>query len=432
MIKGPFLTDLDSRGRVKGSRDPLGLQPIWTRFGRHVVGNLSTVTNSVRDFTVLLLGYFFAERVMQSHPGSSPLEIFLKWEQLAGYARAEFNKDHSFRGTERVHKNLAEGDRITISASPAHQILGDQKNYGLWGLYTVPSRASGLLEGEQPRLSPPAHEFVENVYLPIMKREGFSGGDKITGMLTAPESRIDIRGKANQLVAGVAKLLSLRVLQQERVFYRFHLLHGGPQDSTGGQQQQLAGMIESTINDREFSWSQPSIVSLAKTASKLGFEPLSGRLSRIATCESLIAPISDLFRYLLGCDGKTDAEIAGRIRETWGAHVRVIRPEAIHEILAELAIGSEDTKGRWLDISMAMTQGDYKKLVGLLLDQNRDVMSTRGGSPWIEKKGNRLNVRFKDEWGSLPDASEIGTLWRFSYFLPSLRDIALQLREGGR
>jgi len=119
---------------------------------------------------------------------------------------------------------------------------------------------------------------------------------------------------------------------------------------------------------------------------------------------------------------------------TYVAPRRTFTPddEAIHEILAELAIGSEDTKGRWLDISMAMTQGDYKKLVGLLLDQNRDVMSTRGGSPWIEKKGNRLNVRFKDEWGSLPDASEIGTLWRFSYFLPSLRDIALQLREGGR
>jgi hypothetical protein len=410
----------------------LGLQPIWTRFGRHVVGNLSTVTNSLRDFTVLLLGYFFVERVTQSHPGSSPLEIFLKWEQLAGYARAEFNKDRSFRGTERVHRNLAEGDRITISASPAYQILGDQKNYGLWGLYTVPSRASSLLEGEQPCLSPPAREFVEKVYLPIMKREGFPGGDKIAGMLAAPESRIDIRGKGNQLVAGVAKLLSLRLHQQEREFYRFHLLHGGPQDATAGLQQQLAGRIESTIEDRGFSWSQPAVVALAKGAAKSGYELLSGRLSRIATCESLIAPLSDLFRYLLGCNGQTDAEIALRIRETWGAQVRVIRPEAIQEILAELGGGSEAAVARWLDIATAMTQGDYRRLVGLLLDQNRDVMSARGGSPWIEKKGNRLNVRFKDEWGSLPNASELRTIWRFSYFLPSLRDIALQVHEGGR
>jgi hypothetical protein len=265
-----------------------------------------------------------------------------------------------------------------------------------------------------------------------MKREGLSGGDKIAGMLAAPESRIDIRGKASQLVAGVAKLLSLRLLQQEREFYRFHLLNGGPQDATAGLQQQVAGMLETTIEDREFSWSQPTVVALAKAAAKSGYEPLSGRLSRIATCESLIAPISDLFRYLLGCNGKTDAEISRRIRETWGAQVRVVRPVAIQEILSELAIGSEDTGGRWLEIATAMAQGDYKKLVGLLLDQNRDVMSDRGGSPWIEKKGDQLDVRFQDEWGSLPDASELGTLWRFPYFLPSLRGIAQQLRERGR
>lgn len=49
MITTPFLTDLDSRAVVKGSRDPLGIQQIWTRLGRHVVGNLTTVSDSVRD-----------------------------------------------------------------------------------------------------------------------------------------------------------------------------------------------------------------------------------------------------------------------------------------------------------------------------------------------------------------------------------------------
>ncbi len=30
----PFLTALDSRAKIKGSRDPLGIQPIWTRLRR--------------------------------------------------------------------------------------------------------------------------------------------------------------------------------------------------------------------------------------------------------------------------------------------------------------------------------------------------------------------------------------------------------------
>jgi hypothetical protein len=59
-----FLTEIDPRAAVKGSRDPLGLQPIWTRFGRQVVGNLTTVTTSLRNFTTWMLGLHFAEELI--------------------------------------------------------------------------------------------------------------------------------------------------------------------------------------------------------------------------------------------------------------------------------------------------------------------------------------------------------------------------------
>ena len=44
-----FLTLEDPRAQVKGSRDPLGVQPLWSGFGRHLVRNLTTVTTSVRS-----------------------------------------------------------------------------------------------------------------------------------------------------------------------------------------------------------------------------------------------------------------------------------------------------------------------------------------------------------------------------------------------
>jgi hypothetical protein len=47
---------MDSRAEVKGSVDPLGQLTIWSRFGRAIVGNLTTVANSARDFGVLLMG----------------------------------------------------------------------------------------------------------------------------------------------------------------------------------------------------------------------------------------------------------------------------------------------------------------------------------------------------------------------------------------
>ena len=174
MLTTPFLTDLDTRAAVKGSRDPLGIQSIWTRFGRHVVGNLTTVSDSIRDFTTLLLGYHFAESLADETDSGSELAVFLRWEQLAAYSRAAVNQETGFRGTERVWKNLNEGKprRVVISDDRAQQILGNQKIYGLWGLYTMPARASGLLHGTPTRLTPPAREMVQETYIPLLEDGG--------------------------------------------------------------------------------------------------------------------------------------------------------------------------------------------------------------------------------------------------------------------
>jgi hypothetical protein len=73
----------------------------------------------VRDFTTLLLGYFWAERVSADLGLGSELATFLKWEQLAAYSRAKLNRDYSFRGTERVEQTLNYGSRVTLSNSRA-------------------------------------------------------------------------------------------------------------------------------------------------------------------------------------------------------------------------------------------------------------------------------------------------------------------------
>src|SRR5437773_5073877 len=152
----PFLTDLDERAKVKGSRDPLGLVPIWSRFGREVVGNLTTVSNSVRGFTTLLIGLYFAEEIQEIErgEGQSTLDLFLKFEQLAGYARVRAYGDRGVRGIRRVQTRLAESKRIRITAAQDGQILSNQKVYGLWRLFSMPARASALLLPREHQLQP--------------------------------------------------------------------------------------------------------------------------------------------------------------------------------------------------------------------------------------------------------------------------------------
>jgi hypothetical protein len=430
MLTSPFLTDLDSRAAVKGSRDPLGIQQIWTRLGRHVVGNLTTVSNSVRDFTTLLLGYYFAARLADEVGPGIELSTFLKWEQLAAYARATANKERGFRGTERVWKNLDESSRVTLSDDGAHQILSNQKIYGLWGLYTMPARASGLVDGDPTRLTPPALEFVEKACLPILQEGAGKDVKRIRETLQLRSSRIDVRGADASVIEAIGRVLKPRILVREREFYRFHLLHGGPQDATEGRQQQLAELLAGSLEQKDFAWSTAMVGNLAKTARSRGedWHPLAHRLLRIRTSETILAPVSALFTHLLGLDAKSIDSVTKRVRESWGQGLRTVDADAFAGLRGEIEAVNKDSSDRWIGIGKALAGGEYSTLVELLIEQNKEVMVARGGAPWIEMRQGRLHVRFRDEHGALPHRDDISILWRFPYFLDSLRSVAIALK----
>ena len=431
MLTVPFLTELDSRAAVKGSRDPLGIQQIWSRFGRHVIGNLNTVSNSVRDFTSLLLGYYFTEQLSHELGPGTELTTFLKWEQLAAYSRVKANGDTAFRGTERVQKNLSDGSRVTLSDERAHQILGNQKIYGLWGLYTMPARASGLVDGDPCRLTPPAREFVEKQYLPILSHGAGRDARRVCQVLKPKSFRLDVDHGDAPLVQAIGKSLKRQLLAREREFYRFHLLYGGPQDSTNGRQQQLAELLNATIVQNDFSWTPAGMAELAKTARSRGdaWHPLAHRLQRIRTCESVLAPVSALYTHLLGLDGKTVNAITTRLRNEWGSGLRTVNPTEFRELRVEMAGDDMVAGDRWVGIAESLGDGNYAQLIDLLIEQNKAVMAGRGGTQWIERRDGKLRIRFRDEQGTLPPRDRLPLLWRFPYFLDSMRSVATAVRE---
>ena len=430
MQETPFLTDLDQRAAVKGSRDPLGIQQIWTRLGRHVVGNLTTVSDSVRDFTTLLLGYYFAEQLVADADPGTELATFLKWEQLAAYARAAANHDYGFRGTERVRRRLTEGSIVTVSDDRAHQILSNQKIYGLWGLYSVPARASGLLQQDPPRLTPTARDFVERTYLPVLIEGSGADARRIREILRARSKRVDIGGAEAPVIKALGRVLRKTLSTKERDFYRGHLLHGGPDDATHGIQQQLAELLNETLEEEAFAWSITRVGALAKDARRRGpdWQPLSDYLSRIRTCESVLAPVSMLFTYLLALDGKSVDTTAKRLRDAWGPGLRTVEHAAFSEMRDDIAGVDSQESNRWVGIADALATGRYADLIDSLVVQNKTVMGARGGAAWLEKRAGRLHVRFRDEQGELPTRQEIPNLWRFPYFLESLRNVAVAVR----
>jgi hypothetical protein len=431
MLNVPFLTDIDPQLAVKGSRDPLGLQTIWARLGRRVVGNLTTVSTSVRDFTTLVLGYYFAERVANEVGGDGDLAVFLRWEQLAAYARGELGGDWTFRGVERVKKNLQDATRIRLGIDSAAQILSNQKTYGLWGLYTVPARSSGLVEGDPTRLTAAGRHLVERVYLPMFAKNGLKNADAVVTRLTKPRTEIDVKKSDRGFLLAIARVLDRRLAAAEREVYREHLLFGGPEDKTAGGQALLATVLESTLEDDR--WTPSRVRHLAKQCrTQDAGTMVAERLEHIRTAELLLAPSASLFGLILASDGQTIAEVSRVIRQHWGNSMRTIDVGAVASLESDLrdSTGEGETGQRWVRVARTLAGGDFEDAVNLLMEQNRFVMKVRGGAaPWVEVTNGRLRVRFLDDnSGALPKRSELPEYWRHSYFLDSLQKIAFTLR----
>lgn len=403
--------------------------------GRRVIGNLTTVSNSVRDFTVTMLGYYFAERVAEATGVSDDLNVFLRWEQLAAYTRGGLNEDWVFRGTERTKRNWYAADRIRLGVDSTSFILSDQKTYGLWGLYSVPSRSSGLLESSPTRLTAEARQFVEENYLSVLDGKVNGHGKALVDLLAKRTSELRPRPQDRDcaLFEAVAKVLRRQFSSGERLFYSRYLIDGGPTDSTQGGQRLLADAMRKTLSMQDWRLSSVSVSHLAKScraeASDAGRQ-VAIYLDRITVAEQLLAPCASFFSYLLQNDKQRLDDIAASMRNQWGSGLGSIDSERLKEIKPELvdASGKDESAERWLTISTALSEGDYACAITYLIDQNREVMMLRGAAaPWIEIRDGKLHVKFVADTGELPTQEQLPSHWIHSYFLDSLRTVTKEL-----
>jgi hypothetical protein len=427
-----FLTDLDSRAGVKGSRDPLAIVPLWAHFGRKVVGNLTTVTGSVRGFTTTLLGYYFAREVRQRElrTEQSTLALFLKFEQLAGYCRYLCAEDGEFRGITYVKRNLDKSHAPWLSQRAEDQILSNQKIYGLWGLFSVASRASGLLQQEENELTPEARAFVEAEYIAALTRQGFRDGRPVIDLLSTPRPQVFLDGKHRKLAEAIAQLFKPKYSAAERVFYQTHLVFGGPKDSTGGSQRHAATLM-AQLPTRE-GFSRGHLRQLIKQSAASEGDQLKEALQSIDWLESVLVPAAAAFAHLQGRHGHKLKEVADELHKQWGP-IRGVDLDAIRKLSPELENASGDAIGaeRWVQIAQALGSGEYGELIRLVLTHNSAVMQSRNGSsPWVRAPNGRLEVRFRDELAILPARRDLPTAWVNNYFLNPLKDVVGTLAEG--
>lgn len=445
MTSSFFLTEWDQRQRIKGSRDPLGFMSIWTRFGREVVGNLTTVTLSVRSFTTLLLGLDLIEELIERGDAKDRdrLDLFLKFEQLAAYSRVAMRGEdaearsqvegEAIRGIERVRKRLETKKPVAISASPSDQILASQKVYGIWGLFPVAARASGLLRPNDMRLSDEARRFVAAEYRSGGAREGEWVRKCRTFLLRG--GRFSPAKEHKALAGALAARLKPELSPRERDFYGETLVlgHRLADERLAARQEGLWRLIE-RVNARSTKrWASP--FDLAELDAILQAIPgkdeagLAISLTEIRTVEPLLAAASSLFRYLLDCPRQRHDRVVAGVASTWGPRgLRHLETGALEPLAPRLGTSADPESGpRLVRLASQLAQGDYSGAVKSVLDQNEAVMKGRGAAPWVRIDRGILDVREREAPRPLPRLDELEKLWSNPYFLNSLKVVGAKV-----
>ena len=424
----PFLTLEDPNAKIKGSRDPLGVQPIWSAFGRHVVTNLTTQSTSIRGFTVLLLGRYFAADLLDRGMANreDALDIFLRMEQVGAYVRhVAHGVKGEIRGIERVQRFTDEQHgNVVIAADRRGMILSDQKVYGLWGLYSVPARTSGLIPQDALDVMPAGREFIERHY--ISRLNGSAG--KLRKMLTQG-GRLRTNDR-DPVFAAFTPILNPRFTSDELEFYGTYLRDGHyVTGADAGRQERFRRLLESDTELGELA-GRAEILHLAKRARRQD-EGLSVSLDRIAHLEAFLAPTAALFQHLLARHGQQVTNVAEEIRRMWGSKVPNLDRAAFEELLSEIQSTSTDAVGSLMDqVHAALHAGDFETALDGLLSWNEAIMQIRGGAPWARiGDGRRLDVRYRGTEQLLPAKDKLPDLWMNSYFIDALKDVTQQLKH---
>ena len=312
---------------------PLGAQTIWTAFGRRVVTNLTTQTNSARGFTILLLGRYLVGRAIEDGRigRDLALDAFLRFEQVGAYVRcAAHNVQGDIRGIERVRSRLEEhAGRVPIRAGPDGCILGDQRVNGLWGLFSTSARVSGLIPDDPVGLTPAATAFVEREYLPVLRP-----AMEPLSHLVARDGTLDT-DTPDEVFSTLSEVLPESFTGKEREFYGEYIRDGLHVGTPGANRQRTFRELLVHHVELDSRTGRSDFTSLREAARSVD-EELSNCLDRITRLEAVLAPAMSLFDFMLTCHHRRLGDIADELMHRWGNAVPHIDAEKNRDLLPDI------------------------------------------------------------------------------------------------
>jgi len=402
----PFLSLLDDRAKPKGSRDPLGFELVWTHFGRKVVGNLTTITSSVENFTVALLGFYWAHQIRGNADKDSRerliRETFLRYEQLAAYLRYQ-SGSKEIMGITRVHKNMtAQVGSLAISLKA--QILSNQASYGLWGLYSSALKDSGLAEGSDRKLTAEGMDLAATIAQGLNANE-FIQLFRVDGQLS--------RDQCERLAPQFWQAIRKDVVRKKLT----HILLRGRRNQNASVQEDLFSATENLARAGKLTGEFPQSLNAIQTVAS---PELQKCLEEIQRVERVLVAANNVFYYLLTQDHRPVSSVVEQLESQ--AYQYDHLPETLPQGMTR--------RNSLCEINDNLRAGNHWGAVRAVIKLNAEVMKARGGAPWVTCDGDILNVKVKSETAVLRSQRALLGDWDYDYFLGSYFRIAKANLEG--
>jgi len=374
-----FITEPDINFRIKGSRDPLGFQPIWQKLGRKVIKDLSTVSINIRDFQLMSFAwYFWGDR-----PDKNFMAFFYKFEQACAYTRELYFEKSGYNGKEFVSKRR-NALNFRLSTNNADTILSNQKTYGVFGKYNRPFTEMRIKYQD---------DFISVMESAIQTKTDSKKLLALVDMLIT-EDVVIITKEELQPIADLLGQLS----DGEKQFYERLIL----ETSTHKCQNELYHLFKKNPELRKNSFQlYPFIESVLKHNISL---ELKVCLVEIKNTESVLYAYANLFRHLQSRPVWQLAEI--NEEEIFNYFPK--KQDYVFEKSAVLILNEE----------LASLVEDKSKIALAAVQRNETVSKRRNNSAWIKQEKGKL-VRYYADGGREISKLDVNNVYENNYFIPT-------------
>lgn len=428
-----FFTELAPDARIQGSRDPLGILPVWSRLGRGLIRNVTTVSGDLRGWTTLLImAGLYGELVETGAIDAQDTAALYRAEQLVAFSRISCNPNAAeVRGSTRLKALLARADGgkrpIRLGLDPERRILNNQGATGVWGQISSPAGASRLIDKGRHCLTadslpvwhqsfrPRLAEHLTRINEILLDNRGFEPG----------KGDRDLARRLESLHEG-------KLTQTEADVYRDHVLYAGAGSAS----------VQANFVDLWRKQSGPTalrkdldmvkVAALAIAARRANQSEVAVALENIVSAEKLLSPMEQLFSWILGRHRETMDQLVVGIRAVW--------PNPIHQAAAatddmlrgpiESVYGRGEVFDAFIATRAALVSGAWATAVTSLIQLNALTMRRRGGDSWVTVNKDRLDVRIADEQAALPEPDELDRALVHSFYLDPLRRLIVSWEDG--